>query len=446
MSYAFIGPYFLSPYYARFEEAVNLAASKFSDPDNDDDSAIVPPLGSPSPAPTYTLLQKRNVGMTALLIFARDPDAALNIEVAEVGFGAAEMGNKGAVAMRVLYQVPEGDQTELTFVATHLAAMEWNLPRRNANWATIMRGLTFDDPEAILNPKNRLLTAANGEGSAEDEAARPGGAEEAVRLLHDQHYEESFRLQEKLQNISIFKPSSHLFVSGDLNYRIATYSPHPLADFPSLDPESEHYFPRYLPLDQLTRERDAGRTLHGLSEASINFPPTYKYVILPVDNPTPGNTLAVPWTWARHRFPGWTDRILYMDVAPWVKIRNQEAVPEVSIQAYDAMPVLATSDHRPVFLRADVPVLDPQAMVPPPRTLGGDREGAPLWKPEWDSDPRVTLPIAIDPEAWGRREAGRRKEVVTGWSMFLWSTREGAIILATMMVVGFGTWWLWSQK
>jgi len=444
MSYSFIGGYFLNSYYARFEEAVNLASSKFSESDHDDESPIITTAGSSLPS-TYKLVRARNVGMTALLLFVRDPNAVLSIEEAEVGFGAAQMGNKGAVSMRVLYQVPKGDQTELTFVATHLAAMEWNLPRRNANWATIMRGLTFQDPEEISSPKKRRQTDATVDGSVDggdSDADSPESAEEAVRLLHDQHHEESLRLQEKLQDISVFKPSSHLFVGGDLNYRIATQSPRPLADFPSLDPDSDHYYPRYFQLDQLTRERRAGRTLHGLSEAAVRFPPTYKYVILPVDSNTPGDDLDVPWVFARHRFPGWTDRILYMDVPPWAKAQNPDT-PDMKVQAYNAMPVVATSDHRPVFLRADVPILDAQAMVPPRKRVTAAREE--WWKPEWDADPRVALPVAIDPEAWGRREAGRRKEVVAGWSMFLWSTREGALVLATLMVVGLGSWWLWQS-
>jgi hypothetical protein len=183
--------------------------------------------------------------------------------------------------------------------------------------------------------------------------------------------------------------------------------------------------------------------MHGLSEADVTFPPTYKYVILPVDSNTPGDDLNVPWMFAPHRYPSWTDRILYMDVPPWTKARTP-ATPDVKIQAYDAMPVVATSDHRPVFLRADVPVLDAQSMVPP-RNRAGNVLREDWWKPEWDADPRVTLPIAIDPEAWGRREAGRKKEVVTGWSMFLWSTRSGALVLATLMVVGLGSWWLWQN-
>lgn len=143
----------------------------------------------------YKLIESRNVGMTAIMLFARDPDAIKHVEVAECAFGIANMGNKGAIALRVKYSVDRDEPwlpyynkayssgldgylrqrgyssredapdavlrefrdqclkhakerelfknpdsstkrvAEITFVATHLAAMEYNLRRRNANWA-----------------------------------------------------------------------------------------------------------------------------------------------------------------------------------------------------------------------------------------------------------------------------------------------------------------------
>ncbi|OLN96583.1 Inositol-1,4,5-trisphosphate 5-phosphatase 1-like protein 1 [Colletotrichum chlorophyti] len=422
LSYSFIGGYFLSPYLARFEEALNLAATRYADEQQprDNTAAANEPItvqrsSAPAPVRPYTLVRSRNVGMTAVMLFARDPEAVLRVQEAEVGFGAAEMGNKGAVALRVLYK-KAGKETEVTFVATHLAAMEWNLPRRNANWATIMRGLTFENPEEILAPK---------------EAERGDDGDEGVHLLQDEHHAQNAKLQERLQEISVFKTSSHLFVGGDLNYRISTTSPPPAATFPSLDPESEHHYARFFALDQLTRERRAGRTLHGLSEAEVGFPPTYKYDVLPADETRPAVDGAedVPWKFAPHRYPGWTDRILFLDVPSWCKGDGK-----VDVRAYDAMPVVRSSDHRAVFLRATVPVLSEEELAPPSSDRGESAGGL--------VDPRLVLPVAIDPEAWERRAAARRKEVFVGWSMFLWSTKEGALVLATLLAVGAGAWWL----
>uniref|UniRef100_A0A8H7NJQ4 Inositol polyphosphate-related phosphatase domain-containing protein n=1 Tax=Bionectria ochroleuca TaxID=29856 RepID=A0A8H7NJQ4_BIOOC len=402
MSYSFIGGYFLSPYFQRFEDALNLAALQFED----DRQEVVSITRTEQPKKPYTLVRARNVGYTAILFFARDPDRLHNIQEAEVGFGAAEMGNKGAVGIRALFEGTGGKETEVTFIATHLAAMEWNLARRNANWAAIVRGMTFENPEVVIE-KHREASPASSEDDNEAETAG---------LLHDEQHAD---LQRQLHDISVFKPSSHLFVAGDLNYRISTTSPPPGAAFPSLDPESENHYLSFLSRDQLTRERKANRTLHGLSEAEINFPPTYKYDIKPGsedENPE--------WSFAPHRYPSWTDRVLYLDTP-------SPSDGSVQIVAYNAMPVVATSDHRPVFLRASVPLIEPATLA---RSLTGADQ----------SDPRVRLPVEIDPEAWERRVAARRKETIVGWTSFIWSTQQGAMILGTVVAVAAGCYWFLS--
>ena len=410
MSFSFVGGYFLNPYVARFEQALNLAAVQAEDGagngngngnENDATVSVTPTIAADRPRKPYTLVKTGNVGYTAVLLFARNPDQVKNVQIAEVGFGAAEMGNKGAVGVRCLYESQDGKKdTELTFVATHLAAMEWNLARRNANWASIMRELTFENPEEVVE-RHRL--------TAEQENANSGDGER-TRLLRDEHDEQHVRLQRQLHDVSVFKPSSHLFVAGDLNYRIATTGPPPGAPFPSLDPESEHYYMHYLPLDQLAREKGAGRTMHGLSEGKITFPPTYKYDIKPSKNE------ADPaWSFAPHRYPSWTDRVLYLDTP-------SRAASRIQVRAYDAMPVLASSDHRAVYLRASIPVIPPAEL---------ERHVVEQGVPD---DPRVRLPVEIDPEAWERRAAARRREVMAGWSMMLWSTKEGALLLCYLLL------------
>lgn len=419
MGYSFIGGYFLQPYFARFEEAINIAASQLNLDTSNERAQHQDATVSLAPLKPYTLVHANNVGYTAILLLARDPSRLKHIQDAEVGFGAADMGNKGAVGLRMLYEGAAGAETELTFVATHLAAMEWNLPRRNANWAAIMRGMAFENPEAVVS-SHRIPASSS--------PASTPLADERAHLLSDEHDAQQSCLQQQLHNISVFKPSSHLFVAGDLNYRISTTSPLPDAAFPSLDPESENHYPGFFRLDQLTRERSAGRTLHGLSEHRVSFPPTYKYDVLPPKAGTQEPELDVPATFAPHRYPSWTDRILYLDLPSWLKTSSSEK-PEIKIHAYDALPLLRMSDHRPVFLRASVPLISPAALAPPPDLTDSQ-------------DPRVRLPVEIDPEAWERRAAARRKEVMAGWSMILWSTKEGVLVLATAFVLGVSIWWL----
>lgn len=479
LAYSFIGPYFLNPYYARYAEALNLAAGQLLEADNDYGTSSTHAGGDP-----YKLVRAKNVGMTAILLFARDPSKITQIEEAECGFGAADMGNKGAVGLRVTWSdggkestttiTTEQKTTELTFVATHLAAMEWNLKKRNANWRSIVSGLTFANPREVL---------PEGEFPAENGAARPTpdrsgagdrtaptrpqqdssaddnddadlaygddhGSSDAQPLLSNNPSHKS-----ALQDISIFKPTSHLFLAGDLNYRINTTTPPPLATYPSFDPLSANHFSNFLPRDQLIQEREAGRTMHGLSEAPITFGPTYKYDVHPLKGEAVNEEAVnsgkkingvpeVAWRFASHRWPGWCDRVLYLDTPAWVRNSKQEDGEgrKVEVEAYDSLPVIATSDHRPVFFRASVPVLGEEEMRLPPS--GEEEERVSEEEGEWKKDPRVSIPVPVDVHAWERREAARRKEVVVGWTAFLWSTKEGALVLATLLVMGVGSWWL----
>jgi hypothetical protein len=205
--------------------------------------------------------------------------------------------------------------------------------------------------------------------------------------------------------------------------------------------------------------------MNGLSEAAINFGPSYKYDVLDDAEAENAENFAqvkadgegeVPWRWAPHRWPSWCDRVLYLDVAPWVKRRHPGA--EIAVAAYDIMPLMRSSDHRPVFLRASVPLLGAEEMAPPRTVVGSgawkdgeqqeqvDVEGeeeTTVLRDEDMADPRIVLPVPIDPHAWERRAAARRRELAAGWSMFLWATKEGASLIGAALVVAGATWWLW---
>lgn len=273
----------------------------------------------------------------------------------------------------------------------------------------------FEDPEKLRGFKSAKPTPPT--SSAGDESE--------VLLLQDPN-------EQALHDITIYKPGSHLFVAGDLNYRISKTPPSPESDFPDLDPQSPSYFKRFLALDQLTLEKAAGRTLQGLREPTILFPPTYK---LEVTDEGEGRDV-VSWKWAPHRWPGWCDRVLYLDVPPWASGSGSPATAEVKMNtiAYDALPPVRTSDHRAVFLRFGVPVLEPSILTPSPELRTSD-----------SNDPRINLPYPIDLESWDHRARVKKWEWVIGWSMLVSQSKQGIAVFATLFFIGLGTWWLRSR-
>jgi len=82
IAFSFLGGSFLAPYYTRFTTSLDMSVGKLF-----------------QTGVTYETVLVRNVGMTALMVFARDtfvPQIGLKY-TAGVGVGKWEMGNKGFV-------------------------------------------------------------------------------------------------------------------------------------------------------------------------------------------------------------------------------------------------------------------------------------------------------------------------------------------------------------
>ncbi|KAH7390263.1 Endonuclease/exonuclease/phosphatase [Cadophora sp. MPI-SDFR-AT-0126] len=376
-----IGGSFLIPYFSRFHQAVEKASRKAAGTAVDEDGLIYHPVAA------------RNLGMTGIMVFAKDPAAISDVETGGVGVGLAEMGNKGAIGVRFIYH-GNGTSTELAFVAAHLAAMESDLERRNEDWKNIVRGLVFSSKS--VDRKNSETAA-----SAEE---RP-------------------LLSISPRDASIFKPTSHLFFAGDLNYRTSIMSPSSTDHKdtfpqPHHDESSPQHFSKLFENDQLNQERLAGRTCHGLTEAPVTFPPTYKY------NPqepflTPDEDLS-KWHWAKHRWPSWCDRILYLDVPSWLRRSHPEA--KIVTHKYSALPLWPTSDHRAVALDVSVPLLP---ILQPKEDEQGD-------------DPRIHPPFEVNVDWRTKRERARVLELVTGFAMYFTTTLEGGGVSVAMALGAAG--------
>jgi hypothetical protein len=372
--YALIGGSFLVPYFSRFHKAVQKAARKLANETDD--------------GPIYTPVSARNLGMVGIMIFSRKPDAVRDVETGGVGVGLSEMGNKGAIGVRFTYQ--DGSRsTELAFVAAHLAPMEDQVQRRNEDFKNIARGLVF--------------TSSTAENKQNDTSL----SDEGQPLLSISS-----------KDASIYKPTSHLFFAGDLNYRTSSIKPSPsdpTESFPQphLDPSARNHYSKLFESDQLNQERLAGRTCQGLTEAQVKFPPTYKYQ-LKGPFQTSDEELS-EWKWAPHRWPSWTDRILYLDTPSWLSRDHPNA--KIITHKYSALPLLPTSDHRPVALDVSIPLI----AIPSPREDDGD-------------DPRVRPTFNLNVNWKEQRKRARMLELISGFTMYFTTTVEGGGIMIAMIV------------
>lgn len=352
IAYSFLGGSFLTPYFDAIREAVKLAAK----------------------GPAHVI--SRNLGMTAIMIFAKDPTNITSIQTAGVGVGVQGLGNKGAVGIRLVYS-----ETQLTFVAAHLAPMEDAMLRRNEDWRKIVKRLVFTNN---------------------------------VRATHDEQ-DDDIPLLQGLQHgdgsgLGMYSPRSHLFVAGDLNYRVSETKPKE-SDFekfpqPTDKADNQNHFMMLLKNDQLLQQLKLGNTLQGLSEAEIKFPPTYKLL---------ASNSSSDWNWARHRWPSWCDRILYLESPVWMQ-------KKIRVHKYDVLPQLETSDHRPVGLSLSVPL----GAIPNP--------------PNQEDDIRLHPPFDIDPDWKSRRVIARKKEIAVGIVAYLILTWEGNTIVLATILGSIGGW------
>lgn len=380
IAYSFLGGSYLAPYFDAFTKAVKKATAKQWDE-------------------AYVSLVKDHTGMTGLMVFAR-ADVAQRVswvDTAHVGVGVQEMGNKGAVGARLGYVIDDdtANTLDLTFVAAHLAPMEDALEQRNLDWRSIVERLVFSNQDAL--------------------SRGPGDAEESTALL-DGHGSDPDSNRSHL-----FVPNGYLFLAGDLNYRTSGTGPSkgdvvrfPRRDVPREDPS---HYSRLLQEDQLLREMREGRSFHGLTEAPIDFPPTYKYSDAARRAARQSIDIDADWQWSSHRWPSWCDRILYLDTPSWAGDSAR-----VKTHVYDALPLFPHSDHRPVALAASVPLVhtDPS---------GADH---------MDASGKTVVPFAIDPSWRSRRDVARRKEIVVGVLAYLGLTWEGngMLLASTLGIVG----------
>lgn len=376
LSHAFLGGNLVKPYFDRFRQVIQMGTTSAHTQDNNDEAE-------------YVNIITRNCGLTALMVFVRAElaDNVHTLSTAEVGVGVSEMANKGAIGVRAGWKVPRSEGIlYTTFVSAHLAAFEEEMERRDQDYKDIVQGLVFSQQ-----------VTHGGQNPTDSEAVIP--------LLSDSSSENH---SHDSVHQGIYADDSYLFVSGDLNYRTGISGPtkndSEYFPQPSKDTESPKHFSHLLEKDQLTQQLQAGKTLHGLKEQRIQFPPTYKYRTI-ADKPVILDEDSNSWQWSDHRWPSWCDRILFA------------ATSTLPVQAgkYSALPIFRTSDHRPVVLSAAIPL-----------------------QPVSGSKFSKETSIVFDLNHQTRRSAARRKEIAVGLIAYLGLTWEGNALLfgTTFMILG----------
>ncbi|KAI2793740.1 hypothetical protein POX_a00324 [Penicillium oxalicum] len=408
IAYSFLGGSYLRPYFDAFIKSVQQATTRRWNE-------------------SYTNLVKDHTGMTALMVFAREDIAGSipEIDTAHVGFGFLEMGNKGAVGAHLKYASAgqPARTADLTFVAAHLAPMEDGLVRRNQDWQSIVERLVF----------------THGQDTQQSGPGHDQTADESTSLLKDNDHPSSHVAKRSPHNL--FAPNSYLFLAGDLNYRTSNISPlkDDHARFPKrkATPDNPNHYSHLLKEDQLTREMQEGRALHGLTEAPIHFPPTYKFSSTAQEvarQSLEANDSEAEWLWSSHRWPSWCDRILYLDdTAKSQRASGGPRAPTVKPVVYDALPLFPHSDHRPVALSAAVSLRTAVSPANPDATADGA---------SGSSHTHTGIPFQIDPTWRSRRDAARRKEILVGALAYLGLTWEGNGMILASFIGLFGAWFV----
>ena len=392
IAYAFLGGSFLTFYLDRVRHTVDVLSQQCTEELQQDG---------------YTQLVAKNVGMTALLIFARG-DVVRRIRRLEnggVGVGWWSMGNKGALGSRFQVLMPQDDSPNsfmnLAFLAVHLAPMEDATARRNKDWSDVVKRLVFLGKTSATNTNNRHTNR-----------------EESQRLLEGTNSADA-----ELLPTGIYSPGSCVFLAGDLNYRTSDVPPrgNDVTAYPKPVADGEiGHFAKLWKGDQLSQELTAKRTLHGFHEEPVHFPPTYKYSDAQRDSERAREKLGPQvdvrpegvqqdseYGWASHRWPSWCDRILYLRSVHRDQDFGQGA--EVHVLKYTALPLMSTSDHRPVAMSVSI------------RAGVGESE---LDNSAWTAD----APFEIDPQWQQKRKAARQGEIVVGFFAFLGLTWEGRAV------------------
>ncbi|SJX62364.1 related to INP52-phosphatidylinositol phosphate phosphatase [Sporisorium reilianum f. sp. reilianum] len=337
-------------------------------------------------ADSYAKMASKQLVGLMVLVWARTELGVEEVATASVGVGLGGfVANKGAVAVRMRV----GERT-VCFVNSHLSAFEGlqAMERRCWDWSEIYKRLRFrleqrgmedlwetpggkkeeetlgakevktaddvkEDPQPSAEDANGSKHDADSVNGTNDEAHQP------IVLSAPTQITDELTEPPNWHPTSTPSPPSPLYTEhpimahdlvihfGDLNFRLdlSHSEAHRLI--------RERDFSTLYKYDELESLRTSGSLFDDFDEGTIRFAPTYKF-----DSGTDRYD-----TSEKHRVPAWCDRVLWAVTREWgeegeegsatremgkgeegSKARRQGVV----LQAYESVPDLKFSDHRPV--------------------------------------------------------------------------------------------------
>lgn len=231
----------------------------------------------------YNLVHSNNMVGLFTCVFVKADDLAsfksIKSNSIKTGLGGYH-GNKGGLAVRLMI-----DDSSLCFVNCHLAAGQTSSLQRNKDIETILETRFLDISE---NTKyiGKGIFANGGDGT----------------MILDHEF---------------------CFFSGDMNYRLSMHRQVAISAIQDQD------YAKLLESDQLQHQlkKNPGHRLRAFHEASIAFPPTYKFDV-GTDQYDSSE---------KRRVPAWCDRIFYRGGSKYIKPVNYTSL------------TVRVSDHRPVM-------------------------------------------------------------------------------------------------
>ncbi|CAN6625453.1 phosphatidylinositol 4,5-bisphosphate 5-phosphatase Inp54p [Trichomonascus vanleenenianus] len=272
------------------------------------------------------------LGAIVIAVYVHSSVQIVHTLSATIGTGMINSSLKGAAGVRIMLE-QESTRSEFTFVSAHLAAQEGNADARNRDFYSIATKLDFGD------------------------------------------------------GFGLYKPESHTFFLGDLNYRTKE---NPVT---SGEDSWSHQSKKY---DELITEMKNMRVLYGFTEAPIEFMPSYKYAV-------------GTYIYDTKRNPSWCDRILWLEYP----------ADTISIHAYESLRDVVTSDHKPVYLSIRVPFNPPPSVVTESGYLTLEDQ---------------FLYLGLDPQRDWHKSTTVLADGAIGWGSYLILSRTGNMYLLVALV------------